>query len=61
MVMQLDNMTHSAEGFVRPNGTKHFPARSCCDLKEEYLDTPSGENFSVLDNIYSTMEFSSVD
>ena len=48
MVVQLDNMTHNAEGFVRPNGTKLFPARSCCDLKEEYPDIASGENFSLL-------------
>jgi hypothetical protein len=25
-----------------PNGSRSFPARSCCDLKEQYPEMPSG-------------------
>jgi hypothetical protein len=42
MVVQLDNMTRHAELLTMPNGTQSFPARSCCDLKEQYPDIPSG-------------------
>ena len=42
MIVQLDNMTRYAELLTMPNGTRSFPARSCCDLKEQYPDIPSG-------------------
>ena len=43
LVVQLDNMTRSAELLTMPNGTRSFPARSCCDLKEQYPEMPSGK------------------
>lgn len=43
LVVQLDNMTRSAELLTTPNGTHSFPARSCCDLKEQYPEMPSGK------------------
>ena len=43
MVIQLDNMTRHVELLTMPNGTHSFPARSCCDLKEQYPDIYSGK------------------
>lgn len=43
MVIELDNMTRTIELLKKPNGTKQFPARSCCELQEEYFDIPSGK------------------
>ena len=42
MVIQLDNMTQTVHLLKRPNGSRQFPARSCCDLKEQYPETESG-------------------
>jgi len=43
MVIQLDNMSLTVNLLRKPNGSRQFPARSCCDLKEQYPETESGE------------------
>ena len=43
MIVQLDNMTREAELLTMPNGTQSYPARSCCDLREQYPEISSGE------------------
>ena len=43
MVIELDNMTRTVELLRRPDGSKQFPAQSCCDLKDQYPDKQSGE------------------
>lgn len=53
MVVQLDNMTQYAELLTMPNGTQSFPARSCCDLKEQYPEISSGKQTPHLFYTYS--------
>ena len=47
MVVHLDNMTRTTELLAMPNGTRLFPARSCCDLREQYPQMPSGKDYTV--------------
>ena len=61
MVMHLDNMTNHVELLTMPNGTQSFPARSCCDLREQYPDIPSGTYVQwqfkeLLNECYTTQE-----
>lgn len=42
VVVELDNMTRTIDLLKKPDGTVHFPARSCCDLKEQHPDSESG-------------------
>lgn len=42
MVLDMNNMTQVVQLLRRPDGSRQFPARSCCDLKEEYPDMDSG-------------------
>ena len=43
MVIELDNMTRTVELLRSPDGSRRFPAISCCDLKEQHPDARSGE------------------
>ena len=43
MVIEMDNITRTIELVKRPNGTREFPARSCCELQEQYPGIPSGK------------------
>lgn len=42
MVIELDNMTKTVELLRSPDGSRQFPALSCCDLKDQHPDTPNG-------------------
>ena len=42
MVLQLSNMTRTLELLKRPDGTKEFPSRSCCELKKQHPETKNG-------------------
>ena len=50
MVIHLDNMTRTVGLLKRPDGSKQFPARSCCDLKEQHSESESGGYFYITIN-----------
>ena len=54
VVIHLDNMTRTVGLLKRPDGSKQFPARSCCDLKEQYSKSQSG---GCTSNSFSDFEF----
>ena len=42
LMVELDEMTRTIELIKKPDGSKKFPARSCCDLKNDYSETKTG-------------------
>ncbi len=53
MVIELDNMTRTVELLRSPDGSRQFPATSCCDLKEQHPNTKSGgylNSYAILDH-----------
>ena len=42
LMVELDEMTRTIELIKKPDGSKKFPARSCCDLKSDYSETKTG-------------------
>ena len=46
----MDNMTRTVQLLKRPDGTRQFPSRSCCDLKEQYPSKESGEQMQSILN-----------
>lgn len=42
MIAQVDNMTRTVQLLRNPDGSQQFPSRSCCDLREQYPNKPSG-------------------
>lgn len=44
VVVEVNNMTKTVQLMRKPDGSQQFPSRSCCDLKEQYPEKPSGED-----------------
>ena len=59
VVVELHNMTRTVQLLRKPDGTRQFPSRSCCDLKEQYSDKESGMDMecALLVNVLNNDSF----
>ena len=50
LMLELDQISNAINLIKMPNGSKAYPALSCCDLKKDYPETKTGLFYKVNDN-----------
>lgn len=48
-MIELDSLTRTIGLIKTPNGSREYPALSCCDLKHDYPDKKTGFFSSFID------------